>query len=118
MFGVPTWHCGATSIARSHGNRTAGLFSMLVLIDENPGIAQIEIAVQLAIDKATIVGLIRLLQKQGWIERRRSRADRRRQDLYLTTQGRHELATLRREMLEHEARFTNLFSRQEFDAIL
>jgi DNA-binding MarR family transcriptional regulator len=90
-----------------------GIFSMLVLIDENPGIAQIEVAVQLAIDKATIVGLIRLLQKQGWIERRRSRADRRRQDLYLTAQGRHELATLRREMLEHEARFTNLFSRQE-----
>jgi DNA-binding MarR family transcriptional regulator len=90
-----------------------GIFSMLVLIDENPGIAQIEIAVQLAIDKATIVGLIRLLQKQGWIDRRRSRADRRRQDLYLTTQGRHELATLRRDMLEHEARFINLFNRQE-----
>lgn len=90
-----------------------GIFSMMVLIDENPGIAQIEIAVQLAIDKATIVGLIRMLQKQGWIERRRSRADRRRQDLYLTSQGRHELATLRRDMLEHEARFINLFSRQE-----
>jgi DNA-binding MarR family transcriptional regulator len=90
-----------------------GIFSMLVLIDENPGIAQIEIAVQLAIDKATIVGLIRLLQKQGWIDRRRSRADRRRQDLYLTAQGRHELATLRRDMLEHEARFINLFNRQE-----
>ncbi len=90
-----------------------GIFSMMVLIDENPGIAQIEIAVQLAIDKATIVGLIRMLQKQGWIERRRSRADRRRQDLYLTPQGRHELTTLRRDMLEHEARFINLFSRQE-----
>ena len=90
-----------------------GIFSLLVLIDENPGIAQIEIAAQLAIDKATIVGLIRMLQKQGWIERRRSRADRRRQDLYLMAQGRHELATLRRDMLEHEARFINLFSRQE-----
>ncbi|HTC43583.1 MAG TPA: MarR family transcriptional regulator [Steroidobacteraceae bacterium] len=90
-----------------------GIFSMLVLIDENPGIAQIEIAVQLAIDKATIVGLIRLLQKQGWIDRRRSRVDRRRQDLYLTAQGRHELATLRRDMLEHETRFINLFNRQE-----
>jgi hypothetical protein len=64
-----------------------GIFSMLVLIDENPGIAQ--------------------------IERRPSRADRRRQDLFLTAQGRPELATLRREMLLHEARFTNLFSRQE-----
>jgi DNA-binding MarR family transcriptional regulator len=90
-----------------------GIFSMLVLIDENPGIAQIELAAQLAIDKATIVGLIRLLQRLGWIERRPSRADRRRQDLFLTAQGRPELATLRREMLLHEARFTNLFSRQE-----
>jgi DNA-binding MarR family transcriptional regulator len=90
-----------------------GIFSMMVLIDENPGIAQIQIAVQLGIDKATLVGLIRLLQKQGWIERRPSRADRRRQDLYLTVPGRQELATRRRDMLEHEARFINLFSRQE-----
>lgn len=90
-----------------------GIFSLLVLVDENPGIAQIELATQLAIDKATIVGLIRQLLKQGWIERRRSSADRRRQDLFLTPVGRHELAVLRREMIEHEARFINLFSRQE-----
>jgi DNA-binding MarR family transcriptional regulator len=90
-----------------------GIFSMLVLIDENPGIAQIELAAQLAIDKATIVGLIRQLLRLGWIERRPSRADRRRHDLFLTAQGRPELATLRRDMLQHEARFTNLFSRQE-----
>jgi DNA-binding MarR family transcriptional regulator len=90
-----------------------GIFSMLVLIDENPGIAQIELAAQLAIDKATIVGLIRQLLRLGWIERRPSRADRRRHDLFLTPQGRPELATLRRDMLQHEARFTNLFSRQE-----
>jgi DNA-binding MarR family transcriptional regulator len=103
-----------------HFNRTMGagvvrpgLFSMLVLIDENPGVAQIELAAQLAIDKATLVGLIRLLQKQGWVERRRSPADRRRQDLYLTRSGRRELAALRREMLRHEARFTHLFTRRE-----
>ncbi len=90
-----------------------GIFSMMVLIDENPGIAQIEIAAQLAIDKATIVGLIRRLLREEWIERRPSRADRRRHNLYLTAQGRHELVTLRRDMLEHEARFTNLFNRQE-----
>lgn len=90
-----------------------GIFSLLVLVDENPGVAQIELATQLAIDKATIVGLIRQLLKQGWIERRPSSADRRRQDLFLTAVGRHELAVLRREMLEHEARFINLFSRQE-----
>jgi DNA-binding MarR family transcriptional regulator len=90
-----------------------GIFSMLVLIDENPGIAQIEIAAQLAMDKATIVGLIRMMQKQEWIERRRSRSDRRRQDLFLTTKGKQELAVLRRDMIGHEARFINMFSRQE-----
>lgn len=90
-----------------------GIFSLMVLMDENPGIAQIELATQLAIDKATVVGLIRRLQREGWIESRHSPTDRRRQDLFLTPAGRHELAVLRRDMLEHEARFTNLFSRQE-----
>jgi DNA-binding MarR family transcriptional regulator len=90
-----------------------GIFSLMVLMDENPGIAQIELASQLAIDKATVVGLIRRLQRQGWVESRQSPADRRRQDLFLTPAGRHELSLLRRDMLEHEARFTNLFTRQE-----
>ncbi len=90
-----------------------GIFSILVLVDENPGIAQIEIAMQLAIDKATVVGLIRQLLKQGWIERRSSSADRRRHELFLTAAGRHELAVLKREMLEHESRFLNMFSREE-----
>ena len=31
-----------------------GLFSLMVLMDENPGVAQIELATQLAIDKAKI----------------------------------------------------------------
>jgi len=90
-----------------------GIFSLMVLVDENPGIAQIELANQLAIDKATIVGLIRQLQREGWIDRRRSGTDRRRQDIYLTPVGRQELANLRRDMLEHEAKFLNLFTRQE-----
>jgi DNA-binding MarR family transcriptional regulator len=92
-----------------------GIFSMMVLVDENPGIAQIELSTQLDIDKATIVGLIRQLQRQGWVDRRPSRTDRRRQDLHLTAAGRQQLAILRREMLEHEQRFLNLFSRQELN---
>jgi DNA-binding MarR family transcriptional regulator len=90
-----------------------GIFSLMVLMDENPGIAQIELATQLAIDKATVVGLIRRLQREGWVESRQSPTDRRRQDLYLTPAGRQELSILRRDMLEHEARFTALFTRQE-----
>lgn len=90
-----------------------GIFSLMLLVDENPGVAQIELAMQLAIDKATIVGLIRQLLRQGWIERRKSGSDRRRNDIFLTSLGRHELSTLRRDMLEHESKFLNLFTRQE-----
>ncbi|HTV78885.1 MAG TPA: MarR family transcriptional regulator [Steroidobacteraceae bacterium] len=90
-----------------------GIFSMMVLIDENPGIAQIELATQLAIDKATIVGLIRQLQRQGWIDRRDSSIDRRRHELHLTGPGRQQLGILRRAMLEHEQRFLNAFTRKE-----
>lgn len=90
-----------------------GIFSLMVLMEGNPGIAQIELATQLAIDKATVVGLIRRLQREGWVESRQSPSDRRRQDLFITASGRQELAVLRRDMLEHEARFTNLFTRQE-----
>src|SRR5690242_19995963 len=32
-----------------------GIFSLMLLMDENPGVAQIELANQLAIDKATVV---------------------------------------------------------------
>ena len=95
------------------GQIRPGIFSLMVLVDENPGIAQIELATQLKIDKATIVGLIRQLLRQGWIERRQSGADRRRQDVFLTDLGSRELVGLRREMIEHEAKFLRLFSRQE-----
>lgn len=95
------------------GQIRPGIFSLMVLVDENPGVAQIELATQLKIDKATIVGLIRQLQRQGWIERRQSGSDRRRQDVFLTELGKRELVGLRREMIEHEAKFLQLFSRQE-----
>lgn len=90
-----------------------GSFSLMVLVQENPGIAQVDLATQLAVDKATIVGLIHRLQRQGWIERRQSVADRRRHGVYLTAAGKRELTQLRREMVHHEARFLRLFTRQE-----
>lgn len=95
------------------GTVRPGIFSLLVLVEENPGIAQVELASQLVIDKATIVGLIHRLQKQRWLVRRQSSDDRRRHGIFLTAEGKRELALLRQEMIDHEARFTRLFTRQE-----
>jgi DNA-binding MarR family transcriptional regulator len=45
--------------------------------------------------------------------RKQSTVDRRRQGIYLTTLGQRELRRLERTMIEHEARFTRLFSQEE-----
>jgi DNA-binding MarR family transcriptional regulator len=89
------------------------VFSLLVLVEANPGIAQIELANQLDVDKATIVGLVNRLQRQKWVTRNQSTVDRRRQGILLTALGQRELDSLRQIMIEHEARFTRLFSQEE-----
>ena len=89
----------------------------MFLVDSNPGIAQIVLANQLDIDKATIVGLIHGLQRKQWVQRRRSLDDRRRQGIYMAPAGRRALARLRKEMLEHEARFTRLFTEAELSQL-
>lgn len=95
------------------GEVRPALFSLMILIEANPGIAQIDIANQLDIDKATIVGLVQRLQKRHCVTCRQSCVDRRRQGIYLTERGKTELNQLRDEMLAHEARFTRLFSSEE-----
>jgi DNA-binding MarR family transcriptional regulator len=89
------------------------VFSLMVLVEANPGIAQIELANQLDVDKATIVGLVNRLQRQKWVTRNQSTVDRRRQGILLTSLGQRELDSLRQIMIEHEARFTRLFSQEE-----
>jgi len=95
------------------GEVRPALFSLMILVEANPGIAQIDIANQLDIDKATVVGLVQRLQRRRCVLCRQSSVDRRRQGIFLTDRGQTELNQLREEMLEHETRFTRLFSQQE-----
>jgi DNA-binding MarR family transcriptional regulator len=100
------------------GDVRPGVFSLLILVDANPGIAQIDLANQLDIDKATIVGLVHRLERQHWVVRKTSSIDRRRQGVYITPAGRTTLKNLREEMLEHEMRFTRLFSAEELAQLI
>ena len=95
-----------------------GLFSLLVLVEANPGIAQIDIANQLDIDKASIVSLVDRLEKRRWVYRKRSVEDRRRQGVFITNDGQRGLEQLRREMLDHEDRFRRLFSKSELQQLI
>jgi DNA-binding MarR family transcriptional regulator len=102
----------------AEGDVRPGIFSALVLASANPGIAQIEIANQLGIDKASVVSLIDRMEHAGWVRRVRSSEDRRRQEISLTAGGTRALKSLRKEMIEHERKFVDRFTGQELKTLI
>lgn len=70
-------------------------YSVLVLIDDNPGRKQTEIAEVLGIKRANFVTLVHGLQDRGLVERVPSAADKRANALHLTGEGEAFLARAR-----------------------
>lgn len=97
----------------AEGEIRPGMFSAIVLVRANPGISQIELAKELGIDKASMVGLIDRLEEAGWIVRKRSSEDRRRHGLTVTPAGQAVYRELKREMIEHERKFVELYNARE-----
>lgn len=102
----------------SDGDVRPGVFSALLLANANPGIAQIDIANQLGIDKASVVTLIDRMEHTGWVERRRSTEDRRRQGIFLTPVGVKACRSLKKEMIEHERKFVSRYTEQELRVLI
>lgn len=100
------------------GDVRPGVFSAMLLANANPGIAQIDIANQLGIDKASVVTLIDRLEQSGWVERRRSTEDRRRQGIFLTPAGAKACRSLKKEMIEHERKFVSRYTEQELRVLI
>ena len=95
-----------------------GLFSLMVLVGSNPGIAQFELGTHLGIDKASIVALLDRLEKAGLLERCRSVRDRRRQGIFLTTKGSAELEALIVQVRSLERQMASRFTRAEMEQLL
>lgn len=108
---IALWRDFTRSVAE--GEVRPGVFSVLSLASSNPGIAQIDIANQLDIDKASVVALIDWLENQGWVARKRSAADRRRHEISVTPAGQKAYKSLKREMIEHEKKFIDRFTDTE-----
>jgi DNA-binding MarR family transcriptional regulator len=95
-----------------------GLFSLLVLVRSNSGIAQIELGTHLGVDKASIVALLDRLERAGLIERRRCTRDRRRQGIFLTESGSAELEALMQQVRQLEKQMANRFTKPELEQFL
>lgn len=87
----------------AHIDLTPKQTSVLWLIGEMPGIAQIDLAARLDVDRASIMMIVDRLEARDLIARSRSKRDRRRQDLHLTPTGATVLAEARAAVAGHEA---------------
>jgi MarR family transcriptional regulator, organic hydroperoxide resistance regulator len=88
-------------------------FAVLELIGQNAGISQVELAISLSVDRPAMMVVVDRLQGRQLLVRRRSKRDRRRQELHLTAKGTELLARAKTIVLEHDRAFTSLFGGAE-----
>ena len=79
-------------------------FSVLSIIDENPGIRQSGVAELLVIERPNMVVIIDELEQAMLIQRDRSEQDRRAYELRITDTGKTRLEQARQAVIQHEAR--------------
>ncbi len=104
-------------LAMSELDLTQKQAATIQLIAANTGVSQVDLANTLGTDRATMMAVVDRLEERGIVTRRRSRADRRRQELLLTKEGQVVLRRLRKIQEDHEKHFTARFSKQELDAL-
>lgn len=88
-------------------------FSILVLVDSNPGISQTEIGRTLGMARAATMVIIDKLENRNWLTRRKSQADKRMHALELTASGRLLLKQLRKKVLSFDAENTAALTKSE-----
>jgi MarR family transcriptional regulator, organic hydroperoxide resistance regulator len=91
---------------------------VLWLIDANAGVSQIALANELGMDRASMMAIVDRLEERGFIVRKRSTEDGRRQELYTTAKGRKALTQAKTAIHEHEKWMTAKFSKSELNAFV
>ena len=98
---------------------TPAQFSVLMLLESNPGRNQTEVAGALGILRPNFVAMLDGLESRGLCVRARSVTDRRSHVLSLTEKGRQALARARKIIAtRHEARLTTLLGSADRAALL
>lgn len=90
----------------------------LWLIQANAGVSQVEVAAALGMDRATMMALTDRLEDRGFVIRKRSSIDRRRQELYLTPAGQSTLRKCKSRIAAHEVKFREMFTAAELASLV
>jgi DNA-binding MarR family transcriptional regulator len=92
--------------------------SVLWLVDDRPGIAQIDVGQRLQMDRATTMTIVNRLQGREYLRRERSEIDGRKQALHLTDTGRKALGKAKACIAQHEAWLKERFTRAEVEKLV
>ena len=93
-------------------------FTMLVLIEANPGMSQVELGAMLDMDRATTMTVVDKLESRKWVVRKRSTVDRRKHELHLSPQGKTALDAMKKAVDEHEDAFGSRLTQREKSELL
>ena len=92
--------------------------SVLWLVDEHPGVSQVEVGQQLRMDRATTMTIVNRLQDRGFLRRERSATDGRKQALFLTPGGSKALDKAKHAIRAHEDWLKERFTPEEVDKLV
>lgn len=95
-----------------------GWFGLLVIVANNPGLSQTQLARTLGVDGSTMVAMIDRMEKSGWVARARSKTDRRSHELHLTDEGAALLERITPRVRDHDAAITATLTPAEADELL
>jgi DNA-binding MarR family transcriptional regulator len=93
-------------------------FSVLVVIEANPGLSQADLGETLGIERARLVRLLDGLEKRGLTRRQPSPTDRRSHALFLTKTGEAALKPIKALAAEHEVHLAERLGADKHDALL
>jgi DNA-binding MarR family transcriptional regulator len=93
-------------------------YSVLTVIENNPGINQTELSRALAIKRANLVGLIDDLERRSLVVRKRAARDRRAFGMFLTDQGAALALEVHGVVRAHERRVTRRLGKAGRDQLL
>jgi DNA-binding MarR family transcriptional regulator len=85
-------------------NISPAQFSVLTVIERNPGLTQSQVAAALGIKRTNFVGLLNELERRALAERRQAARDKRSYALYLTSDGAALMRKLKPVLKAHETR--------------
>ena len=83
-----------------------GLFTILSLIQKNPGQKQVTLAESVKLDRSSLVPIIDQCEQSGWVERLPYAGDRRAHAIHLTRKGITTLKQLEQSVMLLEQRIT------------